>query len=384
MAGDDLLLPERAVLLHIGPHKTGTTTLQGALRLARPALRAHGVVYAGRRRQHMLAALAVTGAPGLSGYEPATLHHWETLVEQVRRARRKRVVVSSEYFDDADDETAKRVVTELGKKRVHVVVTLRPLAKIMPSAWQQYVQNRMRASYEEWLEAMLLRPPYVEPTSTFWQRHHHDVLVERWAAQVGPRNLTVIVLEESDPEMLLRTFEQMLGLPTGFLVPEPGWSNRSLSLAETELVRRLNETFTENGWSDAAYNRFVRIGVLHELQTARTPEPGEARIVTPRWALQRAAEIGAAAAARIERTGVRIIGDLSTLGAGPRRRDPKRAPEDAPALPLNAAVHAVLGAMRSADLDFSDVDLPALPPPTGVTVDFSRRGADDGAEDGGT
>ena len=35
-------------LLHIGPHKTGTTAIQGALHLARERLTAEGVVYPGR------------------------------------------------------------------------------------------------------------------------------------------------------------------------------------------------------------------------------------------------------------------------------------------------------------------------------------------------
>ncbi|WP_392967609.1 hypothetical protein [Streptomyces sp. LN245] len=43
-------------------------------------------------------------------------------------------LISSEFFADApDDATVTRIVDELGRDRVHVLVTLRPLAKIMPS-----------------------------------------------------------------------------------------------------------------------------------------------------------------------------------------------------------------------------------------------------------
>ena len=62
-----LLLKPGARLLHIGPHKTGTTAIQGAFDLARARLAAHGVVYAGAERQPLLAALAVTGQPALLG-----------------------------------------------------------------------------------------------------------------------------------------------------------------------------------------------------------------------------------------------------------------------------------------------------------------------------
>ncbi|MFC9845113.1 hypothetical protein ACFWFF_25725 [Streptomyces sp. NPDC060223] len=51
------------------------------------------------------------------------------------RATGKRTsVVSSEFFADApDDETIARIVDDLGRDRVPVLITLRPLARIMPS-----------------------------------------------------------------------------------------------------------------------------------------------------------------------------------------------------------------------------------------------------------
>ncbi|MBV9293109.1 MAG: hypothetical protein JO222_11720 [Frankiales bacterium] len=352
MGDSDLLLPEHAVLLHIGPHKTGTTALQGALRLARPAMKEHDVVYAGRERQHMFAALAITGGKGLIGDPAMPMRHWNRLVRQVERAGDKRVVVSSEFFDGADDEVAARVVGELGRDRVHVVVTLRPLAKILPSAWQQYVRNRLRFTYEEWLDAMLRRPPYIQPTTTFWKRHHHDVLVERWVSVVGPDRLTVIVVDESDRTALTRTFEQMLGLPEGILVPETGWMNRSLTLGEIELVRLLNVAFKGRDYSSQSYKQFVRRGVVRELQKRR-PAPDEPGIVTPRWALERVAEIGATAAVRIEKTGARILGDISTLGAGPPDDYVDVPPPEVPLLPAAAAADAVLGGILAGQADLT-------------------------------
>jgi hypothetical protein len=317
MAPDDLTLAAGARLLHIGPHKTGTTAIQGAFHLARGRLAAHGAVYAGADRQPMRATLAVTGRPAMLGESRPDMAYWDKLVRDVREAGDQRVVISSEFFADGDDATARRVVADLGGPRVHVVVTLRPLARVMPSQWQQYLQNGLRTPYLEWLDGMLRQVPYDQPTPTFWQRHRHDKLVARWAAAAGAQNVTVIVVDGSDRLALLRTFESLLGLPGGFLVPEDDVVNRSLTLAEAEFVRQLNEEFKRREWPGASYAKFMRYGAVRQMK-GRRPLPGEPEIVTPAWALERVAEISAEMTRNIAGLGVRVVGDLAALG---RSRD---------------------------------------------------------------
>lgn len=151
----DLTLPEGSVLLHIGPHKTGTTMLQGALFQARPAMAEHGVDYVGKRRQQLAAAQFINKRNDPDASEKA----WHQLVRQVADSTAPLRVVSSEGFAESDDETARHVVDQLGGDRVRILVTLRPLAKILPSAWQQYVRNRHPRPYTEWLDRTLNSPP---------------------------------------------------------------------------------------------------------------------------------------------------------------------------------------------------------------------------------
>jgi hypothetical protein len=337
--GEDLLLPEKGLLLHIGPHKTGTTAIQGALELARPEMATHGVVYAGKGRQHQMAALAITGGNGLTGFRAAEQADWDTLVAQANAAADKRVIVSSEYFDECNDDMARKVVEDLGTDRVHVAVTLRPLAKIIPSAWQQYVRNGLRRPYDEWLDGMLLKPPFDKPTPSFWRRHHHDVLVERWVKILGPDRVVVVVLDESDPDSLMRTFERFVGLPDGMLVPEADGDNRSLTAAETELVRQMNVIFRASEWPPAVYNTVIRLGLIKEMQRRQSSrdEPG---ISTPKWAVDRANEIAAAAAERVRGTGAHLVGDLAWLSnVAPKDTDSL----DAPPLAVEAAAAALVG-----------------------------------------
>ncbi len=360
MTADHLRVPPGTRLLHIGPHKTGTTAIQGAFHLARERLVAHDITYAGPERQSLLAALAVTDRPALLGGPRPDMAYWTGLVRDIRAAADQRVVVSSEFFADASDAVARTIIRDLGPG-VHVVVTLRPLAKIMPSQWQQYLQNGFRMPYLEWLEGILSQPPRT-PTPGFWHRHRHDKLIARWAGAVGPDNLTVIVLNEADRLMLLRTFESLLGLPGGFLVPEEGVANRSLTFAEAEVVRLLNEEFKRQEWPARYYSKFMRYGAVEQMKTAHQPLPGEPKITTPPWALSRAAEIGAEMADNISALGVRIVGDVQALG---KLADdlPQTAPDSgtgmplvpaqaaAPLIPAQAAAHAVVGAFIAARVD---------------------------------
>jgi hypothetical protein len=366
--GRDLLIPERGLLLHIGPHKTGTTAIQGALRQARPALADHGVIYAGTVRQHQMAALALTGGRGMKGARPARAKDWEQLVEQVHAAAQQRVIVSSEFFDEADDLMARRAVDELGGERVHVVVTLRPLAKILPSAWQQYVRNGVSVPYHSWLDGMLTKAPYDRPTPSFWRRHRHAELVERWASIVGPERILVVVVDESDRDALMRTFEQIVGLPRGVLAPESGWTNRSFTAAETELVRDVNIRFRGRKWPEPVYNRVIRLGAVASMQR-RTPAPDEPGIATPKWAIDRANELAAEASARISASGVRVLGDLASLSSVEPKDDDVSI--DEVSLPVPAASAAVLGAIAASGV--IDPETPAARAPRDISHYSSRE-----------
>jgi hypothetical protein len=307
-----LLLPEGARLLHIGPHKTGTTSLQSAFHVGRREAEAQGVHYAGPNRQPMQAAHAITGKPSpyADGKTPPR-SRWRDLVREVEGAGSKRVVISSEGFADADDDGIRTVIADLGGERVHVVVTLRPLASIMPSQWQQYVQGGMTLAYEEWLDAMLNQPPgSVSPS--FWVRHRHDELVRRWAAAAGSANVTVIIADEADRDRQLRLFERLTGLREGTLVPEKDLSNRSLTLPEIETVRAFNIAFRSEGLGTMLHTKVMRFGGAEHLKR-RTPGHDEPRVETPDWALERANTIGREIVDGIARSGVRVIGELESL-----------------------------------------------------------------------
>jgi hypothetical protein len=339
-------LPPGTRLLHIGPHKTGTTAVQGALFAAKERLPAYGADFPAHTRHPMEAALAACARPAMLGDAVPTDRHWTRLLEQVRATGGRTSVISSEFFADAEDEaTVARIVEQLGGDRVHVLVTLRPLVKIMPSQWQQYVQNGLRMGYEDWLEHMLRKAPYEKPNPSFWRRHRHDRLVERWARVVGPGRVTVVVVDDRDRGGLLRVFEALLGLPGNLLEAVPDTVNRSLTLAETEMLRNLNVEFRGNELPDELYSRLVRHGAVMHMKNACSPSPEDVKIRTPRWAAEAAAAVGAEAAERIAALGVRVVGDPALLSVVP---EPVERPPAEPRLAPEVAARALYGVLAAA------------------------------------
>jgi hypothetical protein len=331
--------------VHIGFPKTGTTSIQRALHQARDQMRAAGVSYPGTDRYHKMPGIAITQAPGRLGDRPATDADWVELADEVRRDPGRRVIVSSEWLSQATDEQAQRVVDDLGGDRVHILATLRPLAKILPSAWQQYLQNGVRVDYDTWLRGMLLDAPYDKPTPTFWKRHRHDLILARWAKAAGTDHVTALVVDSRDHDLLLRQFEELLGLPDGMLVPGPTErDNRSLSWGEAEMLRLVNTEFKKRKWPDRLYREAIRNGVVNRLALSRPAASDLQSIPTPDWALDRAAELGNEIADGIGALGIRIVGDLDALRARQSGGATSTAP---PTLPAGLAAEAVVAAINA-------------------------------------
>jgi hypothetical protein len=318
-------LPRGTRLVHVGPPKTGTTALQASFHRQRGALLRQGVRYAGRARHSASAVLAVSGRPAFDQDEgPPSIDRWLELVADVRTAVEPRVVISSEFFAETPSEAIPRIVGDLGGPAVHVVVTLRPLARIVPSQWQQYVQSGMRLGFEPWLRSVLADPPG-SATPTFQRRHRHADLVARWAEVVGADHVTVVVVDERDHDQLFRVFEQLLGLGDGSLTPRPDVANRSMTVPEIEAVRAFNVAFRGAGLGNALFHRVMHFGAATFMKL-RPPAADEPRIELSPWAVRRCAELSHEIVARIRDLGVRVVGDLDSLATTP---DPGPADGDA-------------------------------------------------------
>ena len=331
-------LPDRAVLVHIGPYKTGTTAIQSSLHEHRAELLAAGITYPGRYHRQMRPSWALLGRSRV-GEADVSEDAWDAMVDEVRDAA-GRVVISSEDFASARPKHVRKLVDDLGADRVHVLIVARRLDKLLPSAWQERVKsvNETR-TYDAWLREVLSVEREGDAARVFWHNHGLRTLIERWGTALPLDRIIVLVNDEADRRFQPATFERLLGLPSGRLTPGPH-TNTSLSMERIELCRQVNAAVAARGWVGSrklngprrAMLAGLRSAPLHDFETTIPPLPA--------WTGPRLVELSDERARTAADSGVRVVGDAELLRYSADPDSPELG-EPPAVLPTDAAAQAI-------------------------------------------
>jgi len=200
----------RRVVIHIGPPKTGSTTLQDALRDNRDDLKRAGIRYAGSGTQSSAAAMWATRRKDRTTGRQVPASAWKQLLKEINDSIESTVVVSSEWFAAATSAQIRTISQELPGAEYQIVIALRSLDRILPS-------------------------------------HRHDELVQRWGEVFGQRAITAICVDDADPDRLLRHMESLIGAEEGALGTRRHVRNVSLDGVTVEGIRRFNVLAEEHG-----------------------------------------------------------------------------------------------------------------------------------------
>lgn len=339
------------VLIHIGPPKTGSTSIQTVLAARRAELAELGVLYPGRGWRAKFESWAVMDTRR-RGLRKAGLDEWDQLVAEVN-ASGLRAVVSSEAFARADESAVARTVESFGAARVHVVAVGRRLDHVLPSLYQEQVKKFLSLTYDEWLGVVLAGDDPGTLGRSFPAGQQLGAVAARWAARIAPERFHLICSAEGGRAVVPRSFERLLDLPEGFLEPTRS-RNESLDRTSVEVLRRLNAQKPAHGWSDDFYRAMVFNGAVRNLR--QLPRgAGSAVPPPPPWALDRIRVLAAEAIARLHDLGPHVIGDLESLRPGPVGGTPEQLPADPdpdpdvdPGPVLDIAVAALTGALDAA------------------------------------
>ena len=334
--------PHPRVLLHIGEPKTGTTFLQQVMWSNRAGLAAQGVVLPGHHPQdHFRASQDLRGIEKRAD-DPAGswTGEWEILAHQARQAPRA-AVISHELFSAADEQQAGRAVRSLEPAEVHVVLTVRDMASLLPAEWQETVKHRNDRGWEDWLGDVIDRESAGPDRRQWWFWRVHDTLaiLDLWARHVPADRIHVIMTppQGSGNSLLWERFAGLLGVEPGGVDLSRARANTSLGLPEIEFLRRLNQALPAEV-PDWFYMWTVKEGVAHRALAAR---PREGRLVLPAdrdaWAKEQAEVLISGLAS----SGYDVIGDLDELRPRPPREPGMAPPAAQPQDPvLDAAVEA--------------------------------------------
>ena len=335
----------RRVLLHVGAPKTGTSFVQDLLFTHRDALAGEGLLYpADRFDAHFLAALDLMQLPW-GGLEKQTVGAWAALAAQVR-AWPDVAVVSHEILGRASRVQVRRALDSLGDAEVHLVVSARDLVRQLPAEWQENVKHRRTLGYGDFLARVRDPARSSEIAQWFWSVQEIPDVLDRWGSTLPKDRIHLVTVPPagSPRGLLWERFAQVLGIDPTAYVPTTSRANASLGVAESALVRRLNERLNLT-LPNHHYRQFVRELMVHQnLSTSR----GSPRLTVPPDVAQWAADLSRLWVTELALRGYDVVGDLDDLlpvDRGQEYADPD-TPDEAEV--AAAGVRALAGMVQEA------------------------------------
>ncbi len=313
-------MSRRVVHLHIGAPKTGTTYLQDRLALNARSLARHGVHFPTSSPLvspglfQFRAALDLLGEDW-GGHPGHAVGSWDVLARKVRR-RSGRVIISHEILAPARPDQVARALRDLEGSEVHIVYSARDLGRQLPAAWQESIKQGRKWTYRRFLDRAEKGRPW------FYRAFDLPTVLETWGATLPPERVHVVTVprrgvQERQGNLLWDRFCEVFGIDPAWAPRDSDRTNRSLGVAETQLIRQLNRRMDRATRREAHYDSLIREMLAQDELVNR--DSAAVRLPPGRypWAEEQAERW----IEWIERSGVDVVGDLKELR-------PVRPPED--------------------------------------------------------
>jgi hypothetical protein len=309
----------KAVYLHIGAPKSGSTYLQGVLHANQSALADEGLLVPGEHADHFRLMMRATGRDAELPRPKAGERAWDRVLSEISRWPGA-AVVSHEMLCTASAEQARAVLDAVAPAEAHVVYTVRDLARTLPSEWQQAVRGGRTLGFDDYVRAVRDQTP---DASSFASMHDVPGVLARWGSGIDPKHVHVVTVPPSgsDPDVLWTRFAQVVGVRPEAAPARGERANESLGAVEAELLRRVNVAVRDvMDRDDPRLVSWVRRNIALNLLARR---PGQQRFalrpVDFAWVVERAEQIGRSLAA----SEYDVVGDLADIV-------PASVPDDGP------------------------------------------------------
>ena len=292
------------IVFHIGPHKTGTTSIQSYLLDKIGSVDPVDVWYP------YLKCSQPGHAELASDWMEQDAQMLRDLIARAASADVKQLIISAEDFDYLYNVCNDRqeVLTDiLAPLDVHLVLTMNSLVRRAASTWQEAVKHGHEGLLED-AAAFVLDTPGFRPD-----------FVNVALRVLSPARTTLIVASPGQPPAkLIGDFCEAIGQPPPAAADETPVANVRLFKNEADLLRMMNKAVNKLKLS-ASDKSAVRMAVAHGLVLTRVKGIDYPTIVTPDQmneaaktaALEMIDAIGQLCAAEM----VAVVGDLNSLAS---------------------------------------------------------------------
>lgn len=301
--------------LHVGLPKSGTTYLQAVLAENKDRLADRSrVLFPGRAWRDQVKAVRDVRRQQGRGASASDAGAWQAMVDEIA-AWDGDAVVSMEWLGGAPTDQVARIVGSLAPSRVEVVITVRDLARTIPAAWQEFLQNSEVWSWAEFLGAVTSENPRATPAGNqFWAQQDLGKILAVWRDSVPAEQLHVVTLPPSGAPAgeLWSRFAQVLGIDGALYDAGGRGSNESLGRESTELMLRLNQLCKARAVDWDTYEEMFKRALAKRGLSKRKHLESPQRTLPAElegWARARTAEQVKA----IEASGASVVGDLADL-----------------------------------------------------------------------
>jgi hypothetical protein len=239
------------LLIHIGAHKTGTTSLQTLFHENREELAGLGYCYprsgVSNTAQHRLAYALLKMLDRANGDVPNFSAEAKDICNEIGKSNCPAAVVSSEFFFALSPENAAKIKDAFSQFEIKILAVLRRPDTMFESIYNQAVKVQVN-NFSRQHSEFLANP--VKLTSGLNYKGH----LGKWATVLGQNATIVRRIEDFSNVGALAA--DALGVPKDGLFAKIDRENLSPSVSIVELLRRAKS----KGLGAAVMQRLVRVG----------------------------------------------------------------------------------------------------------------------------
>jgi hypothetical protein len=215
----------KQVFLHIGTHKTGTTSLQFFMHKNRQRLVELGYLYPSQSQAHQNLAFTLMSDPR-ANYQADT---WEETISEIENKGLNKIIISSEAFLESGKlEFIEQVAEKLKKYQTKIIIYLRRQDKKIESNYNQNLKTGVFVGSAD---------SYIQVTGT----PNYLKIINEWSQFFGKENIIVRPLEKQQIPDIYVDFFKIVGIDSmeGFQLSED--CNIKPNLAQITALSFINQ-----------------------------------------------------------------------------------------------------------------------------------------------